>query len=334
MKARSVRISSPRDVARQSLSRNAAFLTATSTVIASTLMSKSSNAATTATKQPLPITPRLMNPDESFLNGLISGAASRAAKEVILHPLDTLRAREQVPSNYSDDCIITPTPKFSNLYDGVVSALIGGIPAGAIFFAVKDYTKQRLTSSGFSKEAATLLAVSVANLPYWAIRTPSEVLKTQQQVGLYDTNSNSLYKNTINLLQNGKIYDSFGSNIAYSLPADVAKFLAYEALTSSILGKRGVSVGGEKIKGPEAAIIGALASLIAQTLTTPLDVARTRIMTNTTPSSSPIIALRDIIAEEGLPAAFSGLAPRSLRAIGSGAIQFASYELTQNLLIK
>ena len=39
-----------------------------------------------------------------------------------------------------------------------------------------------------------------------------------------------------------------------------------------------------------------------------------------------------IIKEEGISALFSGMNPRILRALGSGAIQFTSYELTQNIL--
>jgi len=263
----------------------------------------------------------------TFVNGLISGAASRAAKEILLHPLDTLRAREQVPG--------APPPSFGNLYDGVGAALLGGVPAGAIFFAVKDYSKQQFRKMGLSKEAATLLGVTVANLPYWVIRCPAEVLKTRSQV--------QMPSNLASLRQSGDLYASYASNIAYSVPADVVKFLVYEAVTSRVLSKGGARLGGgekEKIRGLEAAAVGALAGLVSQACTTPLDVARTRIMTGTVPNTAnstetaPLAALQAVVAAEGLPAAFSGIRPRAARSFLSGAIQFASYELTQNALIK
>jgi hypothetical protein len=78
-----------------------------------------------------------------------------------------------------------------------------------------------------------------------------------------------------------------------------------------------------------------------------LDVVRTRIMTKdrrsnyvemdndqssstSAMSSNPIAALSDILAAEGVDTLFKGSLPRGVRAIGSGAIQFATYELTQN----
>ena len=280
---------------------------------------------------------------EGFVNGLISGAASRASKELLLHPIETFKARMQVPSYNSSS-------RFDNLYDGVAASLIGGIPAGALFFATKDYAKGKLQRQlGLSKEAATLLSVSLANVPYWLVRTPWEVLKTQQQVTLGPT-TGYVTMNLTNtseflgkfLQENGGwpgVYSSYSSNIAYSLPADVVKFLAYESLTVGVLHKE----PGQKIQGLEGACIGALAGLVSTVVTTPLDVVRTRVMAQA-PSgagqgqgqgqANPLAVMRKIVDKEGVAAVWSGLAPRALRAIGSGAIQFGSYEITQNFLLK
>eukprot|EP01041_Mallomonas_annulata_P002412 gene2412-4682_t len=95
-----------------------------------------------------------------------------------------------------------------------------------------------------------------------------------------------------------------------------------------------------------------MAGLVAQTLTTPLDVVRTRIMvdvtglntgvaaaaedrtpsTSTARVTSPVEVLGTILREEGVSALGRGMTPRAVRAIASGAIQFASYELTQNYM--
>ncbi len=101
-----------------------------------------------------------------------------------------------------------------------------------------------------------------------------------------------------------------------------------------------------KIEGLQAAVTGAAASLIAQLTTTPLDVIRTRIMakshSNTTEAHkysndesirvSWLAEFESLVAREGLAGLSKGAGPRALRAIGSGAIQFASYEITQNIL--
>lgn len=386
--ATTMSVSSPRDSARRNLAAASATF-ATMAVLAggrradaksaSSLLGLGSSLSTTAAApalvrssvpsaqsppsppRPVPLSPSLPTPPPpTFVNGLISGAASRASKELLLHPIETLKARLQVPSYNS-------STRFDNLYDGVAASLIGGIPAGALFFATKDYSKSLLGPGagglGFSKEAATLLSVSLANVPYWLVRTPWEVLKTQQQVS--QLGSGDLFLSATNsrafamqfLRENGDwsgVYSSFSSNIAYSLPADVVKFIAYEALTSRVLHK----APGQKIEGLEGACVGALAGLVSTIVTTPLDVVRTRVMTDTlastttsssssTSSSSapahssssfpvqtnPLVRMSEIIAQEGLPAVWTGLGPRAVRAIGSGAIQFGSYEITQNFLL-
>ena len=48
--------------------------------------------------------------------------------------------------------------------------------------------------------------------------------------------------------------------------------------------------------------------------------------------SNVVNKAKSILEEEGYLAFISGLSPRILRALASGAIQFASYELTQNVL--
>jgi Mitochondrial carrier protein len=51
-------------------------------------------------------------------------------------------------------------------------------------------------------------------------------------------------------------------------------------------------------------------------------------------NTNPITEIVSILDAEGPGALFSGLGPRASRAIASGAIQFASYEMTQNALLK
>ena len=63
------------------------------------------------------------------------------------------------------------------------------------------------------------------------------------------------------------------------------------------------------------------------------------ITTQSSPSSkvpfrqaNPFKEVSSIYEKEGIEGLFVGLGPRIVRAIGSGAVQFASYEITQNLL--
>lgn len=166
--------------------------------------------------------------EESIVNGLISGAATRVSKELLLHPIDTVRARLQRAPNYVEQ----NDGLFDNLYDGLLPALIGGVPAGALFFGIKDYSKKKLRRMGLGKQESTVLSVMAANVPYWLIRTPSEVLKTRRQIG-YD-NSSSIGEMMDKMVEvEGGImpaiqftYGSYASNFVYALPADIIKFVA------------------------------------------------------------------------------------------------------------
>lgn len=51
------------------------------------------------------------------------------------------------------------------------------------------------------------------------------------------------------------------------------------------------------------------------------------------PNNNPITELVTIVEEEGVGTLFAGLLPRATRALASGAIQFGTYELTQNSLL-
>eukprot|EP01041_Mallomonas_annulata_P013925 gene13925-29624_t len=171
---------------------------------------------------------------ESFINGLVSGAITRISKEVILHPLDTIRARIQSQTAEDSTFENDPVALFQDLYSGLVPALVSSVPAGALFFGVKDSVRQTLRRNGMAKQTSTILAVAAANIPYWIVRCPAETLKTRQQAGVAGDWSlmTALGAARNRTAQDGLLvtineaYDSYFSNYAYALPADVIKFLA------------------------------------------------------------------------------------------------------------
>lgn len=269
------------------------------------------------------------SPLQEFISGLAGGAASRASKELLLHPIDTWKTRLQYAKGD-----VPPAELFKDLYDGVWPALLVGTPAGAAFFATKDVLKglAKATWGNEYRELTTIGAVFLANLPYWAIRNPAEVLKTQQQTGQVDSTAQGV-RDAVRAEGVGGLYRGYASNVAYAFPTDAIKFVVYEALQKSF---------SRKLNPLESSALGSVASSVAQLLSTPLDVVRTRIMTTTTTKTgeeeddddneapaSVLATARAIAQEEGVGKLFSGLTPRLTRAFLSGAIQFGSYELTK-----
>eukprot|EP00981_Chlorochromonas_danica_P002458 scaffold473_cov159-Ochromonas_danica.AAC.11 len=170
---------------------------------------------------------------DSLLSGLLGGAASRASKEVVLHPIDTVKARVQTAQGAVNGSFLSlygDPALYEKLYDGLIPSLLGGIPAGAVFFGVKDFSKSFLSGAlpSWSRPEITALAVVLANVPYWLLRTPSEVVKTQQQVKGRSSSAGGVNKNDVSAwattLRDGPLMaQAFSSNLLYALPADIIK---------------------------------------------------------------------------------------------------------------
>lgn len=287
------------------------------------------------------ITPPTLTAFQESITGFISGTAVSTVKTLVKYPLDTATVRLQMPNT---DYTIRNLPMlFSGSFEGIVAPLLSNIPAGAVFFAVKDATKTALKDSGIPlpKLALTSAAVAMAIPPYWLLRNPSEVVKTRIQVraeGYYEGMSTiDAFKvalaqkdgNTTNIAGGGlsELYQGYSENVLYGFPADIIKFVAYDYLTG---GK-----GKASVPPVEGAVYGALSTAIAQLSTTPLDVLRNRIMAvskeeqDKDENMSYIERLVKIAKEEGIEELFAGSTPRVAKAMLSGAIQFATYEETK-----
>lgn len=284
---------------------------------------------------------------EESISGFFAGASLVVTKTIVKYPMDTAAVRLQMTnSTYS---IFDIPMLFNDSYRGVVPPLLANIPGGAVFFAVKDASKALLTSSfpTVPRSLITVAAVAAAQIPYWLIRNPSEIVKTRQQAKIegytginvtvidaykkciddaniqnFENNiTQTKFESTFNTFYNGYI-----ENILYAYPADVLKFVIYEQITN----------GKKNLPPIEGAISGAIATSLAQLITTPLDVVRHRTMVNSNnnkdkqeTSLSYIDNLIKLGKDEGISGLFAGVTPRIGKSILSGAIQFATYEETK-----
>jgi hypothetical protein len=254
-----------------------------------------------------------------FYSGLLAGAVQKTVKELALHPLDTAKARLQLAGGRR----AALSELFAAPYAGLVPALVAGAPAASGFFAVKDAVKRAVAPLGLGREQTTLVAVVCANVAYWGIKNPSEVLKVRRQAGV-DGDTLAAAREVWAAEGALGFYKSAPANFAYSTPVDTLKFVLYEALKSELKAQRG---GAASLSAVEAALGGAAAASTAQALATPLDVARVRIITSN--EGGVLDTIRAIIADEGVPALYAGVVPKVARALCSGAIQFSTYEATK-----
>lgn len=295
---------------------------------------------------------------QESLSGFVAGGALVLTKTLVKYPLDTATVRLQMPnSKYS---LLDLVSLFRGSYNGMSLTLLSNIPGGAVFFAVKDATKASLKQSVMAPNwVITCIAVAAAQIPYWIIRNPSEVIKVRQQANIEGYGEGvtafSAIQKTLEASAAAKqqqqqvssdnstaaaawgsssaglqeFYTGYWENIIYAYPADVIKFVTYESITQ---GRKDLS----PIQGAQA---GALATAVAQLVTTPLDVVRNRLMTGRNSNGVLLTekekdvgyleSLTTLAREEGLAGLFAGASPRVGKAILSGAIQFATYEETK-----
>ncbi|KAK6046698.1 hypothetical protein COOONC_15797 [Cooperia oncophora] len=77
----------------------------------------------------------------------------------------------------------------------------------------------------------------------------------------------------------------------------------------------------------EGAACGSIAGAFAAALTTPLDVAKTRIMLSKSEKAPTILkTLNEIYTTRGFPSLFSGIVPRVLWMTAGGFVFFGAYE--------
>jgi len=205
----------------------------------------------------------------------------------------------------------------------VLPSLVVGVPAAALFFGVKDGVASLAAARGLGDGAPVeALAVTAANGPYWLARAPAELLKTRQQ--LAGPAARPLRAAVADVLaEDGArgLYAGYAESFCYAVPADLVKFLAYRSL------KKKFAPADVAAK----AALGAAAAATANLVTTPLDVVKTRALeAGDGGVAIPARALA-IARDEGPFALYAGVAPRLLRAVVSGGLQFGSYEFTKRL---
>lgn len=163
------------------------------------------------------------------------------------------------------------------------------------------------------------------------IRVPVEIAKQRRQVLSAKSNMSGLqnlysaYKTEG--LRKG-VYRGFGTTILREVPFSFIQFPLWEYFKKQWSPLTGLSSTPFSV-----ALCGALAGGISAAITTPLDVAKTRIMLAEVSSKKSIPTIfRSIYRERGISGLFAGVTPRVAWISIGGAIFFGFYDLTTRVL--
>ncbi len=254
---------------------------------------------------------------------LIAGGTSRGIAQMILYPVDALRTLAQ-------------TRDGRTLADVGARALVRGctttssfaIFIGSIQFAIFGATREYcgpVIASGLGAAGSCLVSV------------PQEVIKQRLVTGVY-----SSFRDAVATIYRTEgvtgFYSAWRPTVARNIPFVICTFTAMDVLKHWRLESKnkGKAKNDRDYMGNDAVlsltvkenlIIGISSSLIGASLTHPVDVIKTRMMTQAAskamPYSSTLDCIETILRTEGLKAFYSGFLQRCAYMGPLWAFQFA-----------
>ena len=253
---------------------------------------------------------------------MAAGATAGAAVETALYPIDTLKTRLQAAKGSGAPML------WKGLYKGLAGNIFGVIPASAIFMGVYEPMKRYVAEQGGSPLAAQFAAATLAGTAASLVRVPTEVVKQRMQMGQFSS-ATAAVKAILRSegLRKG-LYAGYGSFMLRDLPFDAIEFIAYEQARSAWR-----AAASRELNAAETSAVGALAGVATAVLTTPLDVIKTRLMTQGAGGAYKGVvdcALR-IAREEGPAAFFKGVGPRVTWIGIGGSVFFTCLEAAKKV---
>lgn len=257
----------------------------------------------------------------NFFVALMAGAAAGTSVDISLFPLDTIKTRLQAEHGF------WKSGGFRGIYSGLFSAAIGSAPSAALFFVAYETSKNKfnsITNNERFKSFGHMIAASIGEVSACLIRVPVEVVKQRTQ-SLQSPSSIATFKKTLTNEGIKGFYRGYYSTVIREVPFSALQFPLWEYLKSCTS-----QYTRKPVTALQSSLCGAISGGIAAGITTPLDVAKTRIMLANKGSSfangSVGFVMKSVIQENGIKGLFAGLGPRVLWISIGGAIFLGVYE--------
>lgn len=163
------------------------------------------------------------------------------------------------------------------------------------------------------------------------MRNPFEVVKQQMQAGLHASTAQAV-RSILRSEGVRGLYSGYGTLVAREIPFDAVQFVMYEWCKRAWAAR-----AGRELSLLDNMAVGSLSGAVAASVTTPLDMVKTRLMTQTGLARElqyrgMLDGLRRVAAEEGVAALFAGLRTRVAWIGLGGAIFFGAFEESKRRL--
>jgi len=253
--------------------------------------------------------------DTPFTMALLSGACAGVSVDVSLYPIDTIKTRCQAQEGFFK------AGGFKGIYRGLGAAALGSAPGASLFFSTYETVKpiargifgedRPVSVQGFAASSGECMACLV--------RVPTEVVKQRMQTGQYT----SLSSGALKLMSTEGIagfYRGYFTTITREIPFALIQFPLWERMKAEIANWQ-----GHETDPWQGALCGSASGAFAAAITTPLDVAKTRIMLGQSDKGF-VGTIRHVYKKEGPRACFAGVEPRTFWMGLGGFVFFFAYE--------
>lgn len=292
----------------------------------------------------------------------VAGGIAGGFTNATLHPIDTVKTKLQTRGAsklYSGplDVVAKVVAKqgIAGLYSGVQAAFVGSIISSSVYFGTYELGKGIFTSIGnCPKTLVPPLAAALGNITSSAVLVPKEVVKQRMQAGMVGS-ALEVFLQTIRSEGVGGLYAGYSAALLRNLPSNIISFSTFEYLKLTWLRD------GEKtaLEPWQSVVSGAAAGALSASLTTPLDVVKTRLMTQArkTVSSSGLSEVRaeataraqaiaaytytgvastlqQIWVEEGVLGLTKGMGSRLFYSACFSALGFFAFETTRVIVLR
>lgn len=276
---------------------------------------------------------------ERALIGAGGGGIAGAFTYVCLYPLDTIKTKLQTKGaskiyRSTFDAVVKTFQEKGILgfYSGVSAVIVGSTASSAVYFGTCEFGKSIL--SRLEKYPAVLIpptAGAMGNIMSSAIMVPKELITQRMQAGAKGRSWEVLLK----ILQKDGImglYAGYSATLLRNLPAGVLSYSSFEYLKAAVLNRTKKS----HLQPIESVCCGALAGAISASITTPLDVVKTRLMTQVNKEVVDKVAaamfsgvsatVKQILKEEGWVGFTRGMGPRVVHSACFSALGYFAFE--------
>lgn len=265
----------------------------------------------------------------------MAGAIATGFAVTSVHPLDTLKTiLQSAPKKLNPVRVLVGLTKRKGvgaLYAGIGSSISSQVPAGAIKFAVYE-SLIGASNRKFQEVPQPIRDISCAALAFFAcsfVLVPGEVIKQRMQAGLHKNVGAAINGAVRGPKGVFGIYQGYRATLLRDIPYTMLEYGSYAGFKRSF---RKV-LKRDKLQSHEEWLAGGLAGGCTGLITTPLDVAKTRLMTQSAKYSGIADVLVKTAKSDGVQGLFRGSSARVAWLVPFTAIFFGVHEASKRMLL-